>query len=62
MDELQRNSMRAEGCLIEVNASINIYGFTFEGLMSQMPQKDKKVLRVTGGLSKAWFEERGEVP
>ena len=32
-----RNSMRAEGCLIEINAATNIYGFTFEGLMSQLP-------------------------
>ena len=33
-----RNSMRAEGCLIEINAAANIYGFTFEGLMSQAPR------------------------
>jgi hypothetical protein len=33
-----RDSMRAEGCLIEINAATNIYGFTFEGLMSQMPR------------------------
>jgi hypothetical protein len=33
-----RNSMRAEGCLIEINAATNIYGFTFEGLMGQMPR------------------------
>jgi hypothetical protein len=33
-----RNSLRAEGCLIEINAATNIYGFTYEGLMSQMPQ------------------------
>ena len=33
-----RNSMRAEGCLSEINAATNIYGLTFEGLMSQMPR------------------------
>ena len=33
-----QNSMRAEGCLIEINAATNIYGFTFEGLMGQMPR------------------------
>jgi hypothetical protein len=33
-----RNSMRAGGCLIEINAATNIYGFTFEGIMSQLPQ------------------------
>ena len=33
-----RNSMRAKGCLIEINAAANIYGFTFEGLMSQVPR------------------------
>ena len=33
-----RNSMRAEGCLIEINAAANIYGYTFDGLMSQMPR------------------------
>lgn len=33
-----RKSMRAEGCLIEINAATNIYGFTFEGLMSQLPR------------------------
>jgi hypothetical protein len=33
-----RNSMRAGGCLIEINAATNIYGFTLEGLMSQMPR------------------------
>jgi hypothetical protein len=33
-----RDTMRAIGCLIEVNAATNIYGFTFEGLMGQMPR------------------------
>ena len=33
-----RDSMRAEGCLMEINAATNIYGFTFEGLMGQMPR------------------------
>jgi hypothetical protein len=33
-----RDSMRTEGCLIEINAATNIYGFTFEGLMSQTPR------------------------
>jgi hypothetical protein len=33
-----RNSMRAEGCLIEINAATNIYGFTFEGIMGQLPR------------------------
>jgi hypothetical protein len=32
-----RDSMRSEGCLIEINAATNIYGFTFEGLMAQLP-------------------------
>jgi hypothetical protein len=32
-----RNSMRAEGCLIEINAATNIYGFGFDELMSQLP-------------------------
>jgi hypothetical protein len=33
-----RISMRAEGCLIEVNAVTNIYGFTFDSLMAQSPR------------------------
>jgi hypothetical protein len=33
-----RNSMRDEGCLIEINAATNLYGFTLEGLMGQMPR------------------------
>jgi hypothetical protein len=33
-----RSGMRAEGCLIEINAATNIYGFTFEGLIGQMPR------------------------
>lgn len=32
-----RHSMRAEGCLIEVNATPNIYGFGFAELAAQMP-------------------------
>jgi hypothetical protein len=33
-----RISMRAEGCLIEVSAVTNIYGFTFDDLMTQLPR------------------------
>lgn len=33
-----RGSMRAQGCLIEVNAATNIYGFTFDDLMNQLPR------------------------
>jgi hypothetical protein len=33
-----RISMRAEGCLIEVNAAANIYGYGFDDLMSQSPR------------------------
>jgi hypothetical protein len=33
-----RDGMRAEGCLVEINAATNIYGFTFEDLMGQMPR------------------------
>jgi hypothetical protein len=33
-----RVSMRTEGCLIEVNAVSNVYGFTFDDLMSQLPR------------------------
>lgn len=33
-----RDSMRIEGCLIEVNALANIYGFTFQDLAAQMPR------------------------
>ncbi len=33
-----RDSMRAQGCLIEINAATNIFGFTFEGIMSQLPR------------------------
>ncbi len=33
-----RLSMRAEGCLIEINAAVNIHGFTFDDLMSQSPR------------------------
>ena len=32
-----RDTMRNGGCLVEVNAATNIYGFAFEGLMSQLP-------------------------
>ena len=31
-----RNSMRAEGCLIDINASVNVYAFTLEELRAQM--------------------------
>jgi hypothetical protein len=33
-----RQSMRTEGCLIEINALANIYGFTFQDLAAQMPR------------------------
>jgi hypothetical protein len=33
-----RDSMRTEGCLIQVNASPNIYGFTLLELRAQMPR------------------------
>ena len=33
-----RNSMRAEVCLIEISAATNSYCFTLEGLMAQMPR------------------------
>ena len=33
-----RESMRDEGCLIEVNASVNIPGFNFSQLQAQLPQ------------------------
>jgi hypothetical protein len=33
-----RSSMRAGGCLIEINAATNIYDFTFEGIMGQLPR------------------------
>jgi len=33
-----RSSMRDEGCLIEINAATNIFGFTFDGLIAQMPR------------------------
>jgi hypothetical protein len=33
-----RVSMRTEGCLIEVNAASNVYGFTFDELMTQLPR------------------------
>jgi hypothetical protein len=33
-----RVSMRTEGCLIEVNAVSNVYGFTFDDLMTQLPR------------------------
>ncbi|MFC2015493.1 hypothetical protein ACFLUM_01010 [Chloroflexota bacterium] len=32
-----RNSMRAEGCLIEINAATSIHGFGFKELMGQLP-------------------------
>jgi hypothetical protein len=33
-----RVSMRAEGCLIEVNAVSNVYGFTWDDLTAQVPR------------------------
>ena len=33
-----RDNMRASGCLIEVVAEANIYGFTLQTLMTQLPQ------------------------
>jgi len=33
-----RDSMRAEGCLIEIKSSVNIYGFTFEEMTQMMPR------------------------
>jgi hypothetical protein len=30
--------MRAEGCLIEINAVSNVYGFTYDDLMTQLPR------------------------
>ncbi len=32
-----RESMREQGCLIELNATSNIYGFTMDSLMAQLP-------------------------
>jgi hypothetical protein len=33
-----RVSMRTEGCLIEVDAASNVYGFTYDDLMTQLPR------------------------
>jgi hypothetical protein len=33
-----RDSMRAQGCLIEVNASTNVYGIPLEELLAQIPR------------------------
>ncbi len=56
--------MRAEGCLIEINAATNIYGFTFEGLMSQMPRSfpDAEQFELDGQAALLVRHSSGENP
>ncbi|MBC8448829.1 MAG: hypothetical protein H8D78_13860 [Chloroflexi bacterium] len=54
-----RNSMRAAGCLIEVNASPNIYGFTFEMLAAQLPRSFADVQQFELGGEPALHVRRG---
>ena len=54
-----RQSMREQGCLIEVNASSNIYGFTFEGLAAQIPRSFDDALEFELGGERAWRSRRG---
>lgn len=59
-----RHSMRAEGCLIEINAAANIYGYTFEGLMSQMPRSfpDTEQFELDGQSALRLRRSSGENP
>jgi hypothetical protein len=59
-----RNSMRAQGCLIEINAAANIYGFTFEALMSQMPRSfpDAEPFELDGQAALRIRHSSGENP
>ena len=54
-----RQSMREQGCLIEVNASSNIYGFTFETLAAQLPRGFADVREIELGGESAWSVPRG---
>ena len=49
-----RQSMREQGCLIEVNASSNIYGFTFESLAAQLPRSFPDVREFDLAGERAW--------
>jgi hypothetical protein len=53
-----RQSMREQGCLIEVNASANIYGFTFESLAAQLPRSFADAQQFELGGEKAWRVRR----
>ncbi|HUW08907.1 MAG TPA: hypothetical protein VM537_04215, partial [Anaerolineae bacterium] len=53
-----RQSMREQGCLIEVNASSNIYGFTFESLAAQMPRTFEDVSEFELDEERAWHSRR----
>jgi hypothetical protein len=59
-----RESMRAEGCLIEINAATNIYGFTLGDLMSQMPQSfpDDERFELDGQTALRSRHESGDNP
>jgi hypothetical protein len=59
-----RSSMRAQGCLIEINAATNIYGFTFEGLMGQMPRSfpDAEQFELDGQAALRVRRSSGENP
>jgi hypothetical protein len=59
-----RESMRAEGCLIEINAATNIHGFTFEGLMGQLPRSfpDAKRFELDGQAALRVRQGSGENP
>ena len=59
-----RHSTRAEGCLIEINAATNLYGFTFEGLMSQMPRSfpDSESFELDGQTALRVRRSSGENP
>ena len=53
-----RQSMRENGCLVEVNVSSNIQGFTFETLMAQLPRSFPDAQETDLGGERAWRVKR----
>jgi len=53
-----RQSMREQGCLIEVNVSTNIYGFTLDTLAAQLPRSFASAREFELGGEKAWRVQR----
>ena len=53
-----RQSIREQGCLIEINAASNIYGFTFEAVAAQLPRSFPDVQEIDLAGERAWRVRR----